>query len=119
MREVAVFNQKYAELSIFPWTWVNNRDMIFSTGLIGVETKILLIKEIVKICDENDIELEAARTYLERAKSEVGRIRISQAYSATNELKNTKAPGSRNSFTFYVKRMGDKLANLVKVSDNK
>ena len=119
MREVAVFNQKYAELSIFPWTWVNNRDMIFSTGLIGVETKILLIKEIVKICDENDIELEAARTYLERAKSEVGRIRISHAYSATNELKNTKAPGSRNSFTFYVKRMGDKLANLVKVSDNK
>ena len=45
--------------------------------------------QLLQICDENDIELEAARTYLERAKSEVGRIRISQAYSATNELKNT------------------------------
>jgi hypothetical protein len=119
MREVAVFNQKYAELSIFPWTWVNNRDMIFSTGLIGIETKILLVKEIVKICDEYGIELEAATTYLERAKSEVGRIRISHAYSGTNILKDTKAPGCRNSFTFYVKRMGEKLANLVNLDDNK
>lgn len=46
LSQIATFNIKYAKVLTYPDIWVNNRDKIFATGMLGLETYMSMMKEV-------------------------------------------------------------------------
>lgn len=111
---VATFNSKYAEVTIFPDVWVNYRDKLFATGIIGAEAYLEILKELDSTLKEFDIKNEEFSNDVKKIQKSINNVRSAKDLSNNlASLKDANVPGCRNKFLYMMKKASQRLSSIV------
>ena len=117
LSQIATFNIKYAKVLTYPDIWVNNRDKIFATGMLGLETYMSMMKEVQAALKDVGLSNEKFNDLADTYARHIAKTRMTTVNKDLDSLKDANIPGCRNRFAYASRRFVQKLSSIVSFND--